>query len=92
MKVKELIEKLNTLDPKIIDIYVAVRKGYRPVGNLQPIKTINVAFDQDTVKSSYWIDVDIESTYLFSGTEKPQGRSIVYRKTFCISRVVSFFV
>lgn len=59
MTVKGLIGHLQTLDPDT-DIYVAVRKGWRPICDLKPVKEIKTAFDQDTAKPSYLIDVDVE--------------------------------
>ena len=62
MTVKELIKKLETLEQNL-DISVFVHNHGRPICHKKPIENIEVAFDQDTHKASYSIDIDVSPTF-----------------------------
>lgn len=62
MKVKELIEQVQGLDPEI-EIRLCLRKGWRPYGTkkLTPLEPV---FDQDKNRLGFYsIDVDTEIEY-----------------------------
>jgi len=57
MKVKELMEILKECDPEL-EIKVLIPLPNRPSGGrLEPIHSIEVAFDQDTYKPGYIMDI-----------------------------------
>lgn len=59
--VKKFIEHLQTLEPDM-DIYISVRKGWRPISDVKPIGKIEAVFsiDNPPKKPIYAIDVDVE--------------------------------
>ncbi len=59
MKVKELIKQLQSLEPES-EVFVSVRKGYRPISVLKQINGIEEILEQDTNRINYYIDVDID--------------------------------
>jgi hypothetical protein len=63
LKIKDLKKKIEGLDDET-DIFIALRKGYRPYGYMKDIKEIEPVFDQDSHKLSYSIDVDIDDNSL----------------------------
>lgn len=60
MKVKELIEQLQTFNPESEVKVVVVNKNHRPLTYLQPLKPLTPSIDQDTGKVSYIIDVETD--------------------------------
>ncbi|MDQ0860009.1 hypothetical protein [Bacillus sp. V2I10] len=62
MKVHELIKHLETLKQDS-EVFVAVRKGDKPIANLKPVNELQEALEQDTNQLHYWFDVDIEPMY-----------------------------
>ncbi|MFT9494588.1 MULTISPECIES: hypothetical protein [Bacillota] len=70
MKVKDLIKHLQSLKPEA-EVFVAVRKGYRPIADLKPVKELEIAFEQDSKELRYFIDVDVEPMYRIPGIYEP---------------------
>lgn len=62
MKVSELIQKLQEFDGDA-EIKVSLRRGWRPIGDTVPVEDASIAFDQDTGRPSYFIDVDLGWDY-----------------------------
>lgn len=70
MKVSELIQKLQEFDGNA-EIKVALRRGWRPIGDTVPVENASIAFDQDTGKPGYYIDVDLGWDYeMFTPTKE----------------------
>jgi len=62
VKVKELIEELQELDPNA-EVRITLRKGWRPI-NTKPIPKLEPVFDQDTNRLGFYaIDVEIKPDY-----------------------------
>lgn len=59
MKVKELQSLLSTLDPEA-EIGIALRKGYRPYGYVQPIRAVEVTHELETNRIYCLFDVNID--------------------------------
>lgn len=67
MKIKELIEQLETFNPES-EIRLSLRKGMKPYGT-KPLGKIEPVFDQDSNRLAFYsVDVNIE---------QPTGEKII---------------